>query len=73
MCLSNVLKMNEEDLAILTAMFSLHGDMRQRVKELAGTFGFKVAILTRGSAGSLIHREGQWSEMGSDPHSSSTQ
>ncbi len=63
MRLSNVLKLNKEELAVLTAMFSLQGDDRQRLEWLTRTFGFKVVALTKGSSGSLIHQEGIWSEL----------
>lgn len=65
--LSNVLKLNDEELAVLTAMFSLHGDVRQRIEWLVHTFGFKVVVLTSGSSGSLIHQEGRWSEVPPQP------
>lgn len=63
MRLSNVLKLNDEELAVLTAMFSLHGDVRQRIEQLACTFEFKVIVITCGASGSLIHQEGRWSEL----------
>jgi fructokinase len=63
MRLSNVLKMNEEELAVLTAMLSLHGEARHRIEELAHAFGFKVVVLTRGPSGSLIYQAGHWSEL----------
>ncbi len=36
--LSNVLKLNDEELAVLTAMFSLHGDVRRRIERLVHIF-----------------------------------
>lgn len=65
--LSNVLKMNDEELAVLTAMFSLRGDVRQRIEWFAKTFGFRVVVVTRGESGSLIYQEGRWSEMPLQP------
>jgi fructokinase len=62
MRLSNVLKLNDEELAVLTTMFSLHGDVRRRIEQLVHTFGFKVVVVTSGSSGSLTHQEGRWSE-----------
>jgi len=67
MRLSNVLKLNEEELDVLTAMFSLHGDVRQRIEWLARSFAFKVVAVTRGSSGSLIYQEGCWSELPPQP------
>lgn len=63
MHLANVLKLNDDELTILSAMFSLHGDVRQRIEWFVRTFGFKTVVLTRGSLGSLIHQEGHWSEV----------
>jgi fructokinase len=67
MRLSNVLKLNDEELAVLTAMFSLQGNVRQRIEWLVRTFGFKVVVVTSGSSGSLIHQEGRWSELPPQP------
>lgn len=63
MRLSNVLKLNDEELMVLTDMFSLQGNVRDRIEWFVHTFGFKIVVLTSGSLGSLIHQEGRWSEM----------
>jgi len=63
MHLANVLKMNDEELSVMTALFSLQGDVRQRIEALVRAFGFKVVALTRGASGSLVHQDGQWSEL----------
>lgn len=63
MRLSNVLKMNDEELSVLTAMFSLHGDVRQRIDELVRMFGFEAVVVTCGSSGSLIRQADWWSEL----------
>jgi fructokinase len=67
MHLSNVLKLNDEELDVLTRMFSLDGDVRRRIEELVRTFGFKVVALTSGSSGSLVYQEGTWSELPPQP------
>jgi len=67
MCLANVLKLNDEELAVLTTMFSLRGDVRQRIEELVRTFGFKIVVVTYGPSGSLIHQEGRWLEVSPQP------
>jgi fructokinase len=67
MRLSNVLKMNDEELAVLTTMFSLHGDVMQRIERLVRLFGFKVVVVTCGLSGSLIHQNGRWSELRAQP------
>lgn len=63
MRLSNLLKVNDEELALISSMFSLHGDVRQRIVQLVLAFGFKVVVVTCGSSGSIIYREGHWSEL----------
>jgi fructokinase len=65
--LSNVLKVNDQELAVLTAIYSLHGDVRQRIKDLIRMFGFKVVVVTCGPSGSLIHHAGCWSELPPQP------
>jgi len=67
MRLSNVLKLNDEELEVLTEMFSLQGNVRRRIEWFVRTFGFKTVVLTSGSLGSLIHQEGRWSEMPPQP------
>lgn len=67
MHLSNVLKLNDEELAVLTEMFSLQGTVRQRIEWFVRTFGFKTVVLTSGPLGSLIHQEGRWSEVPPQP------
>lgn len=67
MHLSNVLKLNDEELAVLTSMFSLHGDARGRIKWLVRTFGFEVVVMTSGPSGSLIYQEDRWSELPPQP------
>jgi fructokinase len=62
MRLSNVLKLNDEELGVLTEMFSLQGTVRQRIEWFVAIFGFKTVVLTSGSLGSLIYQEGRWSE-----------
>jgi fructokinase len=62
MRLANVLKLNDEELVVLTAMFSLQGNARRRIEWLVRTFGFRTVVLTSGSLGSLICHEGRWSE-----------
>ena len=65
--LSNVLKLNDEELTVLTDMFSLQGTVRQRIEWFVRTFGLKAVVLTSGSLGSLIHQEGRWSEVRPQP------
>jgi len=65
--LANVLKLNEDELAILARMFDLRGSTRQHIEALAGTFGLALVALTRGHAGSLLYQAGEWSDRPSAP------
>jgi fructokinase len=65
--LANVLKLNDEELIVLTEMFSLRGNVRRRLEWLVRTFGLRTAVLTSGSLGSLIYHEGRWSEVSPKP------
>lgn len=60
--LANVLKLNEGELPILARMFAEHGTMRRQVESLARRFNLQVVALTCGPKGSLLFREGNWSE-----------
>lgn len=63
MRLANVLKLNDGELDILAAMFSLRGDARERIEHLAREFDFKAVAVTSGASGSLIYQAGRWSQM----------
>lgn len=65
MHLSNVLKLNNEELIVLTNLFSLRGDVRTRIESLARTFEFSTVVMTGGSSGSLIYQDGSCSELSS--------
>jgi fructokinase len=60
--LANALKLNDEELRALTAMFGLAADVRESMAELAGRFGLQVVALTRGARGSLLLADGLWSD-----------
>jgi fructokinase len=51
---ADVLKLNDEELPVLSRMFSLHGGEDQILNALAETFGLKIIALTRGSEGSTL-------------------
>jgi fructokinase len=60
--LANVLKLNEDELPVLSQLFGLTGSTRQLIERLAETFGLTLVALTRGSAGSLLFQAGEWSD-----------
>jgi fructokinase len=67
--LADMLKLNEEELQILAAMFDLSGPAKVQIDRLAQTFDLHVIALTRGPDGSLLfQREGnRWSDCRSHP------
>jgi fructokinase len=65
--LANVLKLNEDELPILAGLFNLAGSTRQQIKRLAQQFSLHLVALTRGPAGSLLFKAGQWSDCPSVP------
>lgn len=65
--LSNVLKLNEEELPILARLFALRGSVRNQVEELAKAFAQKLVVLTCGASGSMIYGKDGWSEQSSQP------
>ncbi|WP_337174262.1 carbohydrate kinase [Paludisphaera sp.] len=60
--LTNVLKLNDQELVVLAEMFGAVGEPRDVVSRLAGRFGLKAVAVTRGGSGSLLYRDGEWSD-----------
>ena len=68
--LANVLKLNDDELPTLAAMFNLTGSTENQVESLARIFNLKVVALTRGANGSLLYQyleDTRWSDCVSDP------
>ena len=63
--LANVLKLNDSELPILATLFGGKGSIESQIEFLADKFGLRVVALTRGADGSLLFREGRWSEQAS--------
>lgn len=59
--MSDVLKLNEDELPELAAQFGLEGTAEDQVRVLAERFDLRVVALTLGELGSCLLREGQWS------------
>jgi fructokinase len=60
--LADVLKLNDQELPALAAMFDLPAGVREAMAELAGRFGLSLVALTRGAGGSLLLGDGRWSD-----------
>jgi fructokinase len=65
--LANVLKLNDLELPLLAEMFKLGSSGRAAIEQLTRAFELRVVALTRGERGSLLYREGQWSEQQPKP------
>jgi fructokinase len=75
--LANVLKLNNDELPTLVAMFNLTAgtrtgvpaphEIQRQIERLAQTFSLKVVAYTRGANGSLLYQEGRWSDCPSSP------
>jgi len=69
--LANVLKLNDDELPTLAAMFNLTSSGEDHIERLAQMFGLRVVALTRGANGSLLYQkdkdEVRWSDCPSRP------
>ena len=77
--LANVLKLNDDELPVLAGMFGLSGSTQNQLEQLAHRFTAAragraslsnaqcVIALTRGPRGSLLYRDGRWSDCASRP------
>lgn len=61
--IANVVKLNDHELAILSPMFDLRGNTRERIEQLARRFSLYAVALTRGENGSLLHQGALWSDL----------
>lgn len=54
--LSNVMKLNEDELTTLATMFSLSGSLESQIPQFAKMFSLQLVALTRGANGSLLYQ-----------------
>jgi fructokinase len=60
--MAGMLKMSDEELPVLADLIGLNGSTRRQISELAHRYGFSLIALTRGPHGSLLWRDGDWSD-----------
>lgn len=60
--LSNVLKLNDAELPIVSDLLGISGDARQQIAGLCERYDLRLLACTRGGEGSLIYRQGEWCE-----------
>jgi len=58
----DVLKLSDEELQVITAMFGLPQKEREALAALVATFGLQLAVVTRGKNGSILVSPAQLSE-----------
>jgi fructokinase len=61
--LANVLKLNEEELTILSGYFKLNGNINDQLNILIEKFNLQYIVYTMGSKGSIITTSGDYSVM----------
>jgi fructokinase len=54
LALADVLKLNDEELAVIATMFSLDGDEPKLLAELAQKYNLRLVALTKGEKGSIL-------------------
>jgi fructokinase len=65
--LADVLKLNDQELPALSAMFGLPEGVRESIAELSRRFGLSLVALTRGAEGALLLADGAWSDYAGRP------
>lgn len=60
---ANILKLNDEELIVLTKMFNLKGNQEDSCKQLLNKYNLKYLALTNGSKGSLIFHKDEISKL----------
>lgn len=60
--MADALKLNDQELPELAAMFGLPSGVRESLAELARRFGISTVALTRGARGGLLLADGLWSD-----------
>lgn len=60
--LADILKVNDEELPQLAGWLGLPGDVRSQLARLCERFHLRGVACTRGAHGSLLLRDGEWSE-----------
>ncbi|GIM55386.1 carbohydrate kinase family protein [Capnocytophaga cynodegmi] len=64
---ANILKLNDDELSIITLLFKLEGSEQDICEELVERYNLKILILTKGSLGSYVFTSSQLSFLPSPP------
>jgi fructokinase len=65
--LANVLKVNDTELPVIGELAGVSGTIEQCMRELARRFGLSVVAVTRGDRGSVLLRDGRFSDHAGHP------
>jgi len=60
---ANVLKMNDQELTVLSPRLELSGGVNQMMSQLAERFELDLVAITCAERGSLLYQDGNWSEL----------
>jgi fructokinase len=64
--LANALKINADELTIISQQFGLTGSHEALTRKLVERFDLEALALTLGESGSLLYRDGRWHEQGGE-------
>lgn len=59
---ADMVKMNDEELAILSQWYQLKGAEKEKVKKLSNLFNIELTLITFGSKGAALYQNDQWLE-----------
>ncbi|HSM46836.1 MAG TPA: carbohydrate kinase [Draconibacterium sp.] len=62
---ANILKLNDEELPVLSGIFGLTGDVKKQLEQLSNQFKLQYIVYTMGEKGSIIMRDNEFSFLGS--------
>ena len=58
---AGVLKLNDEELPVLSGLFGLNGDVKNQLKQLINSFNLQTIVYTMGEKGSIIMNDNEFS------------
>jgi len=59
---ADILKLNADELGQLMEWFSLSGNIKEGIKELADLFDCQSIVVTKGAEGAVLFHQGEWAE-----------
>jgi fructokinase len=62
LAVSNIVKVNDDELPVLALLFGLHGDERAQMAQMMERWDLRAVALTRGPRGALLYTRTEWSD-----------